>query len=65
MRELIDDEDPTLYYRKVAEELERIANSVIRHPEIDHDLSTRLRAFAEQIRRDSAIMSPPEGTTIN
>ncbi len=65
MSEPIDEENPVAYYKRVAEELERIANTVIQHPEIDRDLSARLYAFAEQIRRDSAIICVPEGCAIN
>lgn len=61
----IDDEDPAIYYKKVAEELERIANSVVAHPHLDRGLSARLLAFAQQIRRDSDIDCLPLGATIN
>lgn len=62
----IDDENPSAYFGQVADELERIARVVIEHPSIDRSLSARLLAFAEQIRRDSAITEcAPEGSTIN
>lgn len=61
----IDEEDPTSYYKRVAEELERIANTVVAHPHLDRGLSARLLAFAQQIRRDSDIDCPPAGFTIN
>jgi len=61
----IDDENPSAYFGKVADELERIARAVIAYPAIDRTLSERLFAFAEQIRRDSAIDCAPEGSAIN
>lgn len=61
----IDDDDPTTYYKKVAEELERIANSVVASPHLDRGLSARLLAFAQQIRRDSDLDFTPPGITIN
>jgi hypothetical protein len=61
----IDDDDPASYYKKVAEELERIANSVVAQPHLDRGLSARLLAFAQQIRRDSDLDCPPLGITIN
>lgn len=61
----IDEDDPAIYYKRVAEELERIAKSVTEHPVVDRGLAARLFAFAEQIRRDSDIDCAPAGCTIN
>jgi hypothetical protein len=61
----IDDENPSAYFGQVADELERIAKAVVEHPAVDRSLSARLFAFAEQIRRDSAISYVPEGSIIN
>ena len=61
----IDDENPSAYFGQVADELERIAKAVVEHPSVDRSLSARLLAFAEQIRRDSAIACAPAGSTIN
>ncbi len=61
----IDDEDPSRYYKTVAEELERIARTVIAHPAMDRGLSQRLLAFAEQIRRDSDIDCATAGCAVH
>ncbi|HUJ04231.1 MAG TPA: hypothetical protein VLW75_11365 [Rhizomicrobium sp.] len=65
MSDEIDQENPAAYYGEVADELERIARAVSEHPSFDRAFSARLFAFAEQIRRDSAIVCAPEGSTIN
>jgi len=55
----IDDENPSAYFGRVAEELERIARVVTARPGLDRALSRRLLEFAERIRRDSAIPCEP------
>lgn len=58
MTDAIDQDDPFEYYSRIADELERIAETAMLHPAMDHELSKRLRAFAQQIRRDSGIDRP-------
>jgi hypothetical protein len=61
----IDDDEAETYYRKVADELERIAEAVRLHPDLDHDLSERLREFANQIRLDTGLYCMPLSATLN
>jgi hypothetical protein len=65
MCSVIDSDEADEYYRKVAEELERIAESVRFHPELDRDLSQRLREFAKQIRQDSGLCVAPDTAMLN
>lgn len=61
----IEDDEAQAYYRKVAEELERIAEAVRLHPDVDHALSQRLRDFANQIRQDTGQYSMPDGASMH
>ncbi|HEV2563210.1 MAG TPA: hypothetical protein VGT78_13810 [Rhizomicrobium sp.] len=61
----IEDDEAEAYYRKVADELERIAEAVRLQPDLDHDLSVRLREFAHQIRLDTRLSGMPLGVTLN
>jgi len=61
----IEDDEAEAYYRKVADELERIAEAVRLHPGLDHDLSERLREFANQIRLDTGLSCMPIGAALN
>lgn len=65
MCSIIDSDEGDEYYRKVAEELERIAESVRLHPDLDRDLSVRLREFANQIRQDSGLCAEPCTVMLN